>query len=367
MRILDRYITRSILTVFFSTIFIFCFLYILIDVASNLSEIINRKVAFKILFDYYISFMPIIVVQTSTIACLISVLLTFSHLSQNNEIIALRSAGLNFWHIAKPAIYFGLLVSVFIFWVNERFVPQANLTSNQIRDENIILEVDRDQKKAKIQNLTFYGLKNRLYFIDSFDPNTFDIERITIIGQDDKQNMKEKIVALKGKWIGIAWKFFQCQVTTINPENPNEPEEIKYYDEKLMDIKETPQDFMKQRLDVNAMNIRQLHDYITRFSHSGAAKALNNLRVDLHQKIAFPFGNMVIVLVGLPLAMITGRRKALTFTSLGIALMIGFFFYVLNAVGLAFGKGGLFSPILSAWLAPLIFFVVSLYLIKTKF
>ena len=124
---------------------------------------------------------------------------------------------------------------------------------------------------------------------------------------------------------------------------------------------------MRQRLDVTSMNIRQLHDYIVRFSNSGAKKALNNLRVDLHQKIAFPSRNIIIMLVGLPLVLMTGRRKAITFTSIGIAIAIGFFYYVIEAVGLAFGKGGYFAPVISAWIAPVIFLAAAIYLIKIRF
>ena len=368
MRLIDTYISKSIVAVFSSTVLVFCFLYVLIDMASNLNEIIDRKVPIVVLLQYYASFLPIILVQTSSICCLIATLFTFSQLNSCNEIIVLRTAGLNFWQISKPAIIFALLISSFLFWINERYVPQAAVTSEEIRNENIILKVDTERKKkATIKNLTFYGLKNRLFFIDSFDPNTLELEGITIIGQDNNQNISEKISALKGKWTGIAWKFLQCQITTFAPEIINSPKEIKYYEEKLMDIKETPEDFLKQRLNVTAMNIRQLQEYIHRFSNSGAVKALNNLRVDLHQKIAFPFSNMVIVLVGLPLALMTQRRKALTFTSFGIAVLIGFLFYVFNAVGLAFGKGGLFPPMLAAWLAPLLFLGIALYLIKTKF
>ncbi|MFA5059658.1 MAG: LptF/LptG family permease [Candidatus Omnitrophota bacterium] len=368
MRILDRYIIHSVIRIFFATIFIFCFLYILIDVASNLNEIIDRKVPFEILLQYYLSFLPIILVQTSPIACLIASILTFSHLNNNNEIIVLRTGGLSFWQITKPAIYFALIVSAGIFVLNERFVPTATASSEAIRNENIILKVDSEQrKKAKIKNLTFYGLKNRLYFIDTFDPNDWTLEGITIIGHDNDQRMREKVVALKGKWTGIAWKFYKCQLTTFDASGMNIVEETKYFEDKLMDIKETPQDFVRQRLDVSSMNIRQLDEYIKRFSHSGASKALHNLRVDMHQKIAFPFYNIVILLVGLPLSLTTGRRKALTFTSLGIGIGIGFIFYVVNAVGLALGKGGVLFPVLSAWLSPIIFLIIAAYLIRTKF
>ncbi len=372
MRILDRYIFTSIIRIFFSTILAFCLLYIIVDIASNLTEIIDRKVPGPVLIAYYLSFLPVIITQTATIACLISTLLTYSHLNGYNEIIALRAGGLNFWQITKPAIVFGLVVSTFIFWVNEKFVPTATSSSEQIRSENIILKADADKKKKeKIKNLTFYGLKNRLYFIDHFDPDTFQIEGITILGHDDQQNVIEKIVALKGDWTQAGWKLKNCQISSFNPHNPHSnphnPVDVKYFDERIMDIPEAPQDFLKQRLNVTSMNITQLHGYIKRFSHSGAVKALNNLRVDFHQKIAYPFCNIVILLVGLPFSLMTGRRKAVTFTSLGVAMAIGFLFYVTNAVGIAFGKGGFFPPILAAWTAPLIFFAIAIYFIRTKF
>ncbi|MFH1360246.1 MAG: LptF/LptG family permease [Candidatus Omnitrophota bacterium] len=368
MRILDRYISNSVISIFVSTILIFCFLYILIDVASNLSEIIDRKVPLNILLLYYSTFLPVIFIHTSPIACLLAVLLTFSRLNNNNEIIALRSSGLNFWRIAKPALSFALIVSALAFWVNERYVPQASANSEDIRNENIILQVDTERKKkADIKNLTFYGLKNRLFFIDSFDPNTYELKGITIIGQDDRQNMREKIVALEGVWTGIAWKFHQVQMTSFEESDGELKEKIKYYEFKLMDIKETPKDFLRQRLNVTSMNIQQLYSYINRFSHSGAVKALNNLKVDFYQKIAFPFRNIVIVLLGLPLVFMTERRKAATFTSIGIAIGIGFFYYVIEAVSIALGKGGAIAPLVSACFAPFIFCCIAFYLIRTKF
>ena len=305
--------------------------------------------------------------QTSPIACLIATLFTFGSLNNTNEIIVMRCSGLNFWKITKPAIYFGLIVSVIIFWINEKYVPQANINLQKIRTENMILKSDRERRKKAIKNLTFYGLKNRLYFIDTFNPQTYKLSGITIIEHDDNANIEQKIVALTGNWTGIAWKFYQCQITSYDAIVSNRVKKIKIYKEKLMDIKETPKDFLRQRLNVSSMNIRQLNEYIKRFSNSGAIKALNNLKVDVHQKIASPFGNFVIILVGLPFALMVQSRKRSTFTSLGIAISIGFLYYVANAVTLAFGKGGFLPPLLSAWAAPIIFTGIAIALIEKYF
>jgi lipopolysaccharide export system permease protein len=134
-----------------------------------------------------------------------------------------------------------------------------------------------------------------------------------------------------------------------------------------MDIKETPHDFLRQRLNVTAMNIRQLNEYIQRFSGSGAIKTVNSLRVDFYQKIALPFKTLLIVLVGLPFALSSsGKRKASTFTAIGIALMIGFSYYILDAVGLALGKGGALPTWICAFIAPLTFLIIGITAINTK-
>ncbi len=368
MRILDRYILKSIASIFIGSVIMFAFLFILIDTFGNLQDFIEKKVTMSIIMQYYVSLLPMVLVNTATMACLIATLFTYASLNSSNEIIAVRASGLNFWKITRPALIFALLISALVFLANERFVPQSSLVNEQIRQSHIKITIsDKAKGHQIVKNLTFYGLKNRLFFIDTFDPNTNEITGVTIIGHDQNQNLREKIVALKGTWTGIAWKFHNCQITNYNTNLPNVSNDIKIYPEKLMDIKEKPTDFMKQRLDVNTMNILQLNSYIKRFEHSGAVKTINNLRVDLQQKFAFPFRTIIIVLAGLPFALMTGRRKAVTFTSIGIAVVIGFLYYVMDAVGLALGKGGGLPPIAAAWLAPTIFLSLGLAMIKKYF
>ena len=369
MRILDRYILTSILIIFAGTVFTFAFLFILIDMFTNLQDFIAKSVSLNTILQYYISFLPSIIVQTSTMACLISVLFTYSNLNAHNEIIAIRASGMNFWQITRPALVFAIFVSALVFLVNERFVPQSSMINQEIRDTEIkVVPSQKGKGVPVIHNLTFYGLKNRLFFIDTFDPNTNELSGITIIGHDHNQNLIEKIVALKGKWTGIAWKFINCQITTYTSTSSNVASGFRISKEKLMDIKETPKDFLRQRMDIASMNLRQLHSYIKRFSGSGALKTINNLRVDLHQKITFPLRNFIIVLIGLPFALMSvGKRKAMTFTSIAIALVIGFLYYVADAVGLALAKGGALLPWEGAWLTPIIFTLMGLLIIFINF
>ena len=70
MRILDRYILKSIVVIFVGTVFTFAFLFILIDMFGNLQDFIEKAVGINTIMLYYASFLPTIIVQTSTMACL---------------------------------------------------------------------------------------------------------------------------------------------------------------------------------------------------------------------------------------------------------------------------------------------------------
>src|SRR3989338_8151481 len=170
MRILDKYIFKSLILIFIFCLLLFFMLYILIDAFSNLDEMLDRGVNFATMVEYYSSFLPVIFVLTAPIACLVAGMLVLSNLNINNEIIAMRTSGMNFWQITKVPITFGIFISVLILAVNELVVPKATVISDKIKNERMVYEIQK-AKQHLIYNLTFFGLKNRLYFISTFDPN----------------------------------------------------------------------------------------------------------------------------------------------------------------------------------------------------
>ena len=125
MRILDRYILKSVLYIFFSCIFVFLFLYVIIDLLSNLEDILKQRATFILLLRYYLTYLPVMFVQVSPFACLISTVYTFGRLNHNNEIIALRSSGLSIFKIAQNVLIFGFLISLSVFWLSDRVIPTA--------------------------------------------------------------------------------------------------------------------------------------------------------------------------------------------------------------------------------------------------
>ncbi|MDD4899692.1 MAG: LPS export ABC transporter permease LptG [Candidatus Omnitrophica bacterium] len=364
MRILDRYIIKSVLSLFVTCLLVFLFLYVIIDLFSNLEDMLKQQLNFQILLQYYMSYLPIIFVQVTPIAILLATLYTFGKLNRDNEIIAMRASGLSILQITRTVIIFGFLTSIFIFWVNDRFVPQALGTNQRIREEMENADKRNKNKQAEtIYNLSMYGSKNRLFFVSKFIPPQNTMEGITILENDEHQNITKKIVANKGVFQDGFWKFYQVITYTFNDSLQTE-EEPQYFEEEIMPIPETPHEFMTQRERPDLMTIAQLDDYIWKLSKSGATTVIRNLKVDLYQRFSAPFTSIVIIFLGIPFAL-KMRKRATGLSSLGLSMIMGFLFYVLNAVSIAFGKAGILIPLLSASLPQILAFIFSLYFIYT--
>ena len=362
MRILDRYVLKSVLAIFFSCIFLFLFLYVIIDILSNLEDILKQHTSLTVLLYYYLSYLPIMFVQVAPFACLLSTLYAFGKLNHNNEIIAMRSSGLSILQITKTVILLGLIISLFIFWMNDSIVPKSMLVTQKLKDQMESSEKKIKEKKQEvITNLSMYGSRNRLFFINKFSLSTNTMEGITILEHDEHQDIVKKIVANKGVYKENNWIFYQC-ITYNFDANGQMRGEPQYLEEEKMNISETPSDFINQRQRIDFMTNAQLQGYIDKLSRSGATTVIRNLKIDLYQRFSSPFTSFVIILLGVPFALMM-RRRTTGLSSMGLSIMVGFLYYISDAVCVALGKGGLLLPFLSTSLSHIVALLFSLYLI----
>jgi len=362
MRILDRYVFKSVLHIFISCIFVFIFLYVVIDLLTNLEDIIRFHVALETLVRYYFWFIPIMFLQVAPFASLLATLYTFGKLNHENEIIAMRSSGLSVTQITRTVIVLGALISLFAFWTSDRVVPQALLTTKKLRDQMWEIAKNKKDKRTEIVvNLSMYGLKNRLYFINKFSTLDNTMEGITILEQDRYQNITKKIVANKGVYIDGAWTFYQCITYDfdLNGQVINEPQ---YYDDEIMDIPETPQDFINQRQRAENMDLAQMQDYMRKLAKSGANSVVKKLKVAFYQRIASPFTNLIIILLGIPFSLMMHKR-ATGLSSIGLSIMVGFLYYIVDAIFVAVGIGGALLPSIAVSASHIIAFSYAAFLI----
>lgn len=360
MLILDRYLFFSFLKSFLFCLFVFIFLFIIIDIFGSLQEIVRNHPPLIKVLELYLYSIPTIISQTCPVAALLSTLITLGAMNQSNEVIAMRSSGQSVWLIVRPIVFFGLALSMGLFLMNETLTPYSQKMSKFIKRYYVDKAFESGQEQP-LENVAIYGYSNRLFFLNKFYPKTNTIEGLTILENDEEQNVRTKVYAEKAVWRNNRWVLYQCFIYHLSGEKVRG--EPLYFTNKIYKIEETPEDFLRQNVPVENMNAKDLAGYISRLPESGAQNSVRRLKVDLFQKTSFPFTSLIIILLGIPSAIIV-RRRAVAFSSISICLAISFFFYVAYAVSTALGKAGAIPPILAAWASQLIFGGTALYMIK---
>jgi len=358
MRILDKYITKEFISSLLTCLAIFLFLFVIIDSFTNLDDFIKNKIPVMVVMKYYLAIIPTVFVQTSPIACLIAMIYTMGKLNYNNELIAMRSSGLSIYKVVTPIFAVGVILSLISFLVTEKIMPITQRLSDTIKAEYI----DRKHSGEEIyKNLAIYGFGNKQIFINLFNAKTNEIEGLTVLKHDKRQNVISKVFANKVKWKDGAW--IADQYLFYKFDLYNHVTDSRYLENYAFKMEETPEDILRQRQNINYMNSQELFNYISRLSGSGAETALRHLWIEFYQKMLSHFTSLIMILIGLPCA-ITVRRKGIGFSSVGISVLVALLYYVILAVTVALGKSNVFPALASVLIAPVLFICAAVFLIS---
>jgi len=362
MKIIDRYMSKSFTASFIWCLFVFVTMAVIIDIFSFIDDIVKYKIPFQSLFAFYFYYTPSIFIQITPMAALLSTIYMLSNLNKNNEIIAMKSSGIGLWRILTPLLVIGFLISTMTFIINDKVIPITSKISQMIRRDE--LEKNKiDLNKARvIDNVAVYGTGNRIVFARSYDTVNKKLTDIIMHEHDVSENLVSKITAASGIWTGNSWKFIKVIIYKVdNGGKIMGPPE--FYAEKIMPLKERPRDFASKEWKSDFMSYKELRKYIENFRGSGM-KIMKNLLVDLHYKIAFPFISLIIIMVAAPFALLTMRGGVMI--GIGMSIVIGLLYYAIIAISLAFGKAGIFPPMIAAWFGNVVFTALGIYLLNKR-
>jgi len=355
MRILDRYIVKSVSFGYLFILLIFIGLYFIADIFTNLSDILKAKTSLLILVQYYAASLPLIFLRVSPLALLISTLYTFGELNKNNEIISIRASGISIIRIAFPIIFFALFLSVVTLFVQEKTLMQSQKKVDDIKTQFIERSIITTSEE---RNLAFTS-GNRIFFVQKFFPKKGILENVIIFKEGESGRLEKKMVCKKiiyeyGFWIAKDIIEYSLDADGNISDVPTSSLT------KKISLKEKPQELLlKRSIFSQFSSLSHLKKEIARLEKVKASNLLTNLTIDYYQKIAEPFTHLFIVIGILPIALEIKKRKA-ALSSLGIGFIFSFIYYVLSSFSIALGKSGVILPFLSVSLAPAFFLTVGI-------
>jgi lipopolysaccharide export system permease protein len=352
MKTIDRYLLRQLSGPFAFGVFAFVLLFVSADVLFDLMELVNELMelvnelglGFWTACQLFLLRIPEFMMYTFPLATLVAVLISFGRLSGDSELVAMFAGGISFRRLVLPVIAAGLLVSIATAALGELLVPACNH-----RAEDILRSAGRAATRAGRENVFYPELSadgiRCTVFAERLDIATGELTRPTIIWY--REGLPFMVTTAEaGRWADGYWEMHNGVKYLLYQDRSTAMEFLVMKSE----LSTSPIQMVSQQLQPEEMTYRQLRERIEYAVSRRLPTA--KLELALHHKFSIPFACLVFALVAPPLGMRSHRGSSSI--GMGIALLIGFGYYIMYNYFTALAHQGHLAPLFAAWLPDIV-------------
>lgn len=289
------------------------------------------------------------------ISLLISVIFTLGALNRNQELAAIRAAGVGLGRLTAPLWMVGGAAATFLMALNAFWIPSALERQREIV-ETAQFDAIRAQGKATLPpgETSLVSFDNsrarRLWLISRMGFATGQAFEV-IVHVFDEQGRETRCLTARfadfrridGRW---RWVFRQGRDLRFDPGTGSllaQPE----FKELAPGFDEDPEVMLFATREPDQLSLREVARYVEQAgqnpSGTNAAYAMR-----YHAILSAPAICFVVIAVAIPFAVVGGRVSPMV----GVAKTFGLFltFYLLTSFCSAFGDNGSIPPVIAAWL-----------------
>jgi lipopolysaccharide export system permease protein len=353
--IIDRYIIRKFLSTFFFSIALIMAIAVIFDFSEKIDDFLESKAPLsKVIFDYYLNFIPYFASLFSHLFTFIAVIYFTSRMAYNTEFIAILSNGVSFTRILYPYFISALIIAAFSFTLNNFVIPHATAKKlafeEQYYHRSPRVYNERNIHK-QIQPGVFIYLENFNNYANS--GRQFSMEKF------EKGMLVSKLMSKEIRWDSTSrkWKVRDYYIRNFQGEKQT------LVSGKSMDttLNITPEEFKRRENAIEAMNLGELNKFIRKQKMQGAPN-LDLLLLEKHKRFSFPFSTFILTLIGVSVS--SRKVKGGIGMQIGIGLLISFSYILFMQFSSQFAISGALSPFIAVWIPNVLFLIIGILLYR---
>ena len=375
LNLLHRHVLKEVLVSTALAMGLFVFVLLLGNAMRDIAELVAAgKLDFMVFLKLMGLLIPYVAAYALPLGVLTGTLMALGRLSSQQEITAMKSAGISLYQIASPVFLISFIGMIAGVVVNLHYAPQSRLAYKQLMvsavSENPIGFIE---ERRFIREFPGYVI----YMGDREGPVMKDF---WIWELDDKKRVKLFLRAKEGE---ITFdKNDNALVLTLrdgtaeqrdnsDPESlANEPLRSLFFGElpielpmgKIFGEKSQRQARIKEMTFSQLMAMSDLA--LAEETETEAGISENRMKVQMHMQKSFAmaFSVFSLAIFGVPLAIQVGRKESYANLAIGLIIAMTYYFLII-AVSWLEGARAL-RPDLLIWLPNIIFQAVGFYLIQ---
>jgi lipopolysaccharide export system permease protein len=352
LNLIDRYIVKQFIFTFVFGVIALCTIFVVVNLLENLDKFLDQKATFDVIAKYYVYYLPEIIKLLTPISTLIATLFTIGRLSTLNEITAMKSGGMSLYRLMMPLVLVAVILSFLQLYFNGWVVPAANEKKKLIEQKYF----SKSNAGNSIYNLYLRDTPTRNIIMQYYDAEMMQGNRVTVedFTSETSPRLLKRIEANtvtwdtnSNKWIGaqiISRDYSDKGLVTTRIDTAEIPISLRHRD--IEQLRRAPEE----------MNFDDLKNYIRILKLGG--KDVRKQLIDYYGGWAFPFANFIVILFGVPFASV--KRKGGIAIQIGAAMVIAFAYLIFTEVSKTMAYAYSLDPILSGWIANVIFLVIGL-------
>jgi len=355
-KLADRYIAIHFLSKSFMTMLVFIIIFLLVDIVENLDKIIDADIPRFIIYKYYFYALPWYISLGLPMALLLGTVFTTGLLQKNNELIAIKSAGISIKRICTPLLVLGLLFSIFSFFYDNLLVTDCMQKRTEISSKYNLVRSKNNSMKQK--NIFRQESSNEILGIHRFTFRNQSAHNVSIQKfEDGNLTSRLDIPLMKWNTTNNNWQFnkFYSRIWIDDSILYNE-----WKQDTSVTLNFNPTELTQATVKPEEMNYWELKRFVNKLKEYGVKDP--KWKVNMYFKSSFACTSFLMILFGLSLSI--RRPRSNLAVGIGISILVIFIYYAAITTGRSLGYKGTLDPFISVWLTNLIFFCIGSILFK---
>jgi len=358
-KIISRYIFREIAFPFFLILFVLTFVLLMGKILQIMDLMVNKGISVLDILHLVLLIMPSFLMFTIPIALLVSILIAMGTFSADNEITALKAAGVSLLQIYYPVAVASLLTFICTIVIGYYLVPQSNFATKKL-----LFELATQNASIGIKEKVFNSdFKDLLVYADKIPANGEYMEGVII---SDKRSTEEQntIIARKAflvadtKRMIVKLRLENGSIHTVSPDLKNYRKvDFRIYD-LILDLSTTLATYSEEYKSSTEMTLTELLERMKKPGLDGSA--IRELAIEVHKKFSIPLSCIFFGLLALPLGITSHRAVKSRGFAVGIIIVAAY--YLLRIGGEALAETGKLSPAVGVWTPNVIFAIIGVLL-----
>ncbi len=359
LNIINRYIFKELLPPFIISLFFLTFVFLMIRIPEITNKVVNFNADISAVLLLMVYMLPRFMEFTIPMSVMIAILLTFMRMSGENELIALKGAGVSLYSLLPPVFVF-CLSGVFL----TSLITIAGVPWGKLALKKKTIELARSNMDMALQERQFNSeLENVMMYISQVDMKTKKIKDIFIEDRRTKGVVSISI-APSGELIRSEDAIYTIRLYdgVINQVNADEGS-VNNIHFGNYDINIDLNDAARGEAQIVKKISEESFVDLIRMIKTGSSddRLLRTALMQLHEIFSIPFACLSLGFLAFPLGVQSNSLQKSSGFGLGVFFFLLYYFFL--AAGWSAGETGRVSPVLAMWLPNIIMGVAGVYLL----